>query len=217
MFESQNTFPLFPTMLSVFRIPRDATTRMNTELTDMLDRLIAEAPEHDNPFLQTEHDLHTLPEMMELNGYLMNAVGEILRILSTKHKDMLITGCWANIHPSDNVHRAHSHPNNFLSAVYYVTTPPEGNQIVFYDPRIQHYILTPPVVETNTHNSDHKVFEIEEGMLLVFPSWLVHSVPAGNSKARRISISYNLNFLDFSERISPPRWQANVPTHPGAG
>ena len=51
-------------------------------------------------------------------------------------------------------------------------------------------------------------------MLLLFPSWLVHSVPGSASNERRISISFNINFTDFTGQVSPPRWEANVPTHP---
>ena len=164
--------------------------------------------------MQTAHDLHTLPEMQELNGYFMGAVNEVMGILSTKHKDVEITGCWANIHPSDHTHNLHTHPNNFLSAVYYVTVPPGGREITFYDPRIQQYILTPEFEQSNAHNSERMNIEVEEGMLLLFPSWLVHAVAGSTSNERRISISFNINFTDFTARVSPPRWQPNVPTHP---
>lgn len=215
MFESKNTFPLFPTTLWTFKIPAEDSRRINAELRDLFDRLIAAAPaKKRGPFLQTAHDLHTLPEMHELNRYFMDAVGDVVTLLSTQHKEMEITGCWANIHPSDSVHRAHSHPNNFLSAVYYVTVPEGGHQITFYDPRIQHYILHPVIERSNAYNSEHIFFEVEEGLLLLFPSWLVHSVPAGTSKDPRVSISFNANFTDFNARISPPMWEANLPTRP---
>lgn len=215
MFESKNEFPLFPTTLWTFKIPSDVSDRINTEIRDLLDRLVAAAPAN-NPgaFLQTEHDLHTLPEMQELSGYFMNAVDDVVRLLSTKHKEMEITGCWANIHPSDHIHRPHSHFNNFLSAVYYVTVPQGGNQITFHDPRTQHYIIYPAVERFNRYNSEHGFFEVEEGLLLLFPSWLVHSVPPGTSKEPRISISFNVNFSDFNARVSRPMWVGNVPTHP---
>ena len=216
MFETKTTFPLFPTTLWVFQIPKDTFGRINIELRNKLDQLIEAAPDKNSRggFLQTAHDLHTLPEMQELNGYFMNAVKEVMHNLSTKHQDVEITGCWANIHPSDAMHQAHSHPNNFLSAVYYVTAPEGGRQIMFFDPRIQAFIVAPAVEETNVHNAEHLYFAVEEGMLLIFPSWLVHSVPASPSNERRISISFNVNFTDFNGQISPPRWEANVPTHP---
>ena len=216
MFESKTKVPLFPTMLWTFQIPKDTYSRINTGLRNKLDQLVAAAPDKNSRggFLQTAHDLHTLPEMQELNGYFMNAVNEVIDILSTKTKDVEITGCWANIHPSDSNHQAHSHPNNFLSAVYYVTVPQGGREITFHDPRIQQYHLTPTFEQSNAYNAEHLTVEVEEGMLLLFPAWLVHSVPGSTSNERRISIAFNINFTDFNGRISPPRWQPNVPTHP---
>ncbi len=216
MFQNKTMVPLFPTTLWTFQIPADIFSRINMELRNKLDQLIAAAPDKNSRggFLQTAHDLHTLPEMQELNGYFMNAVNDVIGILSTKQKDVEITGCWANIHPSDSSHKAHSHPNNFLSAVYYVTAPPGGREITFWDPRIQHYIMTPEFEQSNAHNTEHLTIEVEEGMLLLFPSWLVHSVPGSASNERRISISFNINFTDFTGQVSPPRWEANVPTHP---
>lgn len=214
MFENKTMFPLFPTTLWTFKLPADVSGRINMEVRNLLDRLIAESPARNERFLQTGHDLHTLPEMQELNGYFMNAVDEVIRILLPKHKDMEITGCWANIHPSDHFHRAHSHFNNFLSAVYYVTVPEGGNTITFHDPRTQHYVIYPAVERFNRFNSEHLHYGVEEGMILLFPSWLVHSVPAGPRKERRVSIAFNVNFADFSARISPPVWEGNVPTHP---
>jgi hypothetical protein len=35
-----------------------------------------------------------------------------------------LRGSWANLYAPGTVHRAHSHPDNYLSAVYYVRTWP---------------------------------------------------------------------------------------------
>ncbi|MEE8334723.1 MAG: TIGR02466 family protein, partial [Alphaproteobacteria bacterium] len=139
---------------------------------------------------------------------------DVIGVLSPKSKDVEITGCWANIGPSGSSHTSHMHANNFLSAVYYVTVPRGGHRITFYDPRPQIHILAPAVEQVNIHNGDFVNFEAGEGMLLLFPAWLVHSVPVNTGKENRISISFNINFTDFTGRISPPSWAPNLPTHP---
>ena len=217
MFETKTAFPMFPTILWSFKLPEATANRVNGEVSGLLDRLIAAAPHKGNrSFFQTEHDLHTLPEMQELTGIFMAALDEVIRNLAPTEKEMEITGCWGNVHPSNSAHAAHSHPNNFLSGVYYVTVPESGHQITFYDPRLQHYIISPAVERSNGQNSEHVFFEVEEGLLVIFPSWLAHSVPARNTDARRTSIAYNFNFKDFNARIAAPIWQANVPTHPSS-
>jgi len=216
MFQTKKTLPLFPTTIWSFQIPADSSGPINTRLRNKLDQLIAAAPgQIPTGGWQTEHDLHTLPEMEELNGYFMNAVNEAIRALSIKHKDVKITGCWANIGPPGSSHNVHNHPNNFLSAVYYVTVPQGGHRITFHDPRYQIHVLTPVFEKINEHNYVYVNSEVEEGLLLLFPSWLTHSVPVNTSNERRISISFNINFTDFTEQVSPPNWEPDVPTHPG--
>lgn len=217
MFKAKKAFPLFPTTLWSFQLPEEAFRRINAGLVTKLDQLVAAAPDQNHKGgWQTEHDLHTLPEMQELNAFFMDAVNEVLDAVSVKYKDVKITGCWANISPPGGTHVGHMHPNNFLSAAYYVRVPPGANRITFHDPRHQIHILIPAVNQMNVHNSDYVNFEVEEGMLLLFPSWLVHSVPANASEERRISISFNINFTNFTARMSPPTWEPDLPTHPGA-
>ncbi len=215
MFQTKEMVPLFPTTLWSFQIPTDTFGRINTGLRNMLDQLIAAAADQDHKGMwQTEHDLHTLPEMQELTGYFLNAVNDVMGVISTKHNDVEITGCWANISPSGSSHRSHMHANNFLSAVYYVTVPRGGHRITFHDPRVQPRIVVPAVKERNVHNANYVNFEAKEGMLLLFPAWLVHSVPVNTANERRISISFNINFTDFTRQISPASWEPNLSTHP---
>lgn len=47
---------------------------------------------------------------------------------------------------------------------------------------------------------------VEEGMLLVFPAWLPHSVEANASDRLRISVSFKLMFRGYAEHPSGPPW-----------
>ena len=119
---------------------------------------------------------------------------------------MEITACWATVLASGASHRVHSHPNNFLSAVYYVHTCPGADTINFHDPRNQTGVIRPPVVELTAENTDQVVVNVGSGTLLVFPSYLQHSVDANAGDAERVSISFNLMFSDFTRNLSKPLW-----------
>jgi hypothetical protein len=92
---------------------------------------------------------------------------------------------WAVLgQPGDlSLDQPHNHLPYHFSAVYYpkvpALTPPEGN-IVFFDPR-EAFGGGPPAQ-----------LPPQEGMMVLFPSWLKHSVvPLHRATADRISISLN--------------------------
>ena len=119
---------------------------------------------------------------------------------------MEITGCWASLYAPGAAHRAHTHPNNFLSAVYYVRTSSGADTINFHDPRNQTGIIRPPVTELTASNTDQVVVRVTNGTLLVFPSYLQHSVDANASTETRVSVSLNLMFSEFTASLSKPMW-----------
>jgi len=113
-----------------------------------------------------------------------------------------ITGCWANINSAGASHAIHSHPNNFLSGVYYIQTQAGADTVNFHDPRPQTSIIRPPITELTAQNTDQVVVNVSKGTLLMFPAYLSHSVSRNESGQSRISISFNLMFSLFAENLS---------------
>ena len=133
-------------------------------------------------------------------------VTSILRFLRIGHDAFQITGCWATVLAKGASHRMHSHPNNFLSGAYYLRTHPGADSINFHDPRRQTGIIRPPVTELTAENTDQVVVKVRNGTLLMFPSYLEHSVDANASDHERISLSFNVMFSGFTEQLSKPLW-----------
>ena len=156
--------------------------------------------------LQSERHLHQRDEFRGLVGCIRDAAKSVLEFLKTGEGAFEITGLWANMNPNDAWHPVHSHPNNFLSGVYYVRTYEGADTINFHDPRPQTAIIRPPVTELTAENTDQVVVKVSDGTLLMFPSWLPHSVDASASDGTRISISFNIMFSAFAEKISKPLW-----------
>ena len=50
------------------------------------------------------------------------------------------------------------------------------------------------------------VVNIRNGMFLLFPSWLQHSVDANQSADTRISVSFNIMFSAYVDSMSKPLW-----------
>ena len=155
---------------------------------------------------QSGHALHGREELRELCDCVSRAAASVLQFLKIGDAASEITGCWANLYAPCAAHRAHSHPNNYLSAVYYVRTWPGADTINFHDPRSQAGVIRPPVTELTAANTDQVVMQVRNGTLLVFPSYLHHSVDANASGETRVSLSFNLMFSAFTSALSRPLW-----------
>jgi uncharacterized protein (TIGR02466 family) len=79
------------------------------------------------------------------------AVRNVLAFIKVADAPFGITGCWVNVLGQGAAHATHSHPNNFLSGVYYLQTQAGTDTINFHDPRPQTAIVRPPVTELTPH------------------------------------------------------------------
>ena len=60
--------------------------------------------------------------------------------------------------------------------------------------------------ERNPFNAREATIEVVPGRLVMFPSWLTHSVPLNRGDQERISISFNVMFSDYLRLMSKPKW-----------
>ena len=146
---------LFPTVVWRAEIRPDACRRINEAIVAKLAALRrgTAAPAAGRGW-QSGHDLHELDEFHELTESIAVTVRDVLDYLRIGEVAFEITGCWANVNAPGAAHGLHSHPNNFLSGVYYVRVPSGGDTINFHDPRSQARILRPPVVELTADGID---------------------------------------------------------------
>ena len=155
---------------------------------------------------QSNQDLHRLDEFRELVSYINDTVKTILRFLKISYDAFEITGCWATINSRETAHKMHNHPNNYLSGVYYVQTQAGAGTINLHDPRIQTGIIRPPVTKLTAGNTDQVVVKVRPGTLPIFPSYLQHSVDSNTNTEERLSVSFNIMFSSFTEKLSKPLW-----------
>jgi len=198
---------LFPTFVWKARLAPRVYDRINRSVLRRLEEMRRELPPLERGTVwQSVHALHELAPFRTLVACIDQAVDALLAFLRSGAREVVITGCWANLSAPGAQHRMHAHPNNFLSGVYYVQVQEGANTINFHDPRAQVGIIRPPVTELTAYNTDQVVVTVEVGTLLLFPAWLPHSVDANRSERTRISISFNVMFTEFAETVSRPLW-----------
>ena len=103
---------------------------------------------------------------------------------------------WFNINKPGNYNKLHNHRGSLISGVFYIDTPKDCGNSSFerYDDT-QYYL--PENLEKRTVITGSAVsFEAEKGVLLLFPSWLLHQVEPSQSQTPRISMSFNYNMKD---------------------
>ncbi len=103
-----------------------------------------------------------------------------------------ISNMWAIINTGGAANLRHQHGNSTISGAYYVKAPNNCGDIVFYDPRPAPIYSYPNVNKVNFLNAQVNGISPKEGALILFPSFLDHSVNENKSNKERIVISFNI-------------------------
>ena len=205
--QASDVIPMFPTLVWKISLTPELRDAIDTKVMATLESLRRDLPALEpGQGWQSEQTLHEREEFKELNSCVGYGATSILRFLRIGYELVEITACWATVLAKGASHRAHSHPNNFLSGVYYVRVHPGSETINFHDPRRQAHVIRPPVVELTAENTDQVVVRLTNGTLLMFPSYLEHSVDTNLSETERVSVSFNIMFSRFTEELSKPLW-----------
>ena len=109
-----------------------------------------------------------------------------------------ISDMWFNVNYRGSANRQHQHAGSVHSGVYYIKTPENCGRICFTHPSSSiAWSWGPPMIEKyNAFNTNMVTMNPEKNLLLVFPSWLDHSVDPNQSDDIRISLSFNTGFIE---------------------
>ena len=106
-----------------------------------------------------------------------------------------LTEMWAIINKKNNFNIEHTHPNNYLSAAYYVKAPENCGSFIVTNPNsVSRERITASERKTE-FNQNIAQIKPNEGDLLLFPAYLPHSVGMNLSDEDRIVISFNVDIL----------------------
>ena len=103
-----------------------------------------------------------------------------------------ISNMWTIINTGGSTNSRHQHGNSTISGAYYVRAPKNCGDIVFYDPRPAPVFYYPTAVSSNLLNAQVNGITPKEGALILFPSYVDHSVNENLSNEERIVISFNI-------------------------
>ena len=119
---------------------------------------------------------------------------------------------WANILDRGGLNVRHNHPNCHLSGVFYAKAPIGAGKLRIYSPQRfpdsmdnvnPDTVVEVPLRFPNRLSSSMIDLRIEDGLLVLFPAYLVHEVIANEAQEERISVAFNiLPLLNDTQRAA---------------
>ena len=138
---------------------------------------------------QSKDELYSLPkEFHELQSKIDNSVKQVCH--ETNMPPLKMDNVWYNVNPPGSYNAIHNHIGCVISGVYYVDVPNDNmGDIEFYrDDDAEYYLGNN---ESTAFGTAKTIYKSETNVLLLFPSWLKHSVQGNLSTQNRISMSFN--------------------------
>ena len=140
----------------------------------------------------SQTNMHEMPQFKPLVNELFKMQHEIFK-QEWLDRQPRLGNMWANINYKSGYNKPHIHPNSLFSGVYYVQAEPNCGKIVLYDPRpgIQSNMPVRIKGQPPEHLWREVHLDAKVNRIIMFPSWLWHSVEPNESNNIRISVSFN--------------------------
>jgi uncharacterized protein (TIGR02466 family) len=199
---------LFPTPIARFQLPNAAEINpalesaiLEREKTDKSGKRsnIGGWQSADNLVDWQEAEFVDLVDSMRCA--VMNMVSIVTQI--TVFEAAINIVAWANINRSGAYNQVHTHPGNHWSGVYYVTDGVFTGEEIEYPGHLQHHDPRERADMCWHPNAPFgKPVRVppKAGQMVLFPSWLAHSVNVFYSETTRISIAFNAQLMNFKQQ-----------------
>ncbi len=106
--------------------------------------------------------------------------------------EIYVTQSWLNQSKTTEFHPRHRHPNSIISGVLFLDQNNDGQLPPIRCHRSQQmFPVDFSFSELSEFNANSREFDVEQGMLMLFPSLLEHDVDKNGSDQIRSSISFN--------------------------
>ena len=199
MENNYKVIPIFPTPIFYTKLPNSLSI-----ITSFFDKQEMLSKEND-PLNYGERSKNTYildqPECVDLKNYILTQVLKFGSTILNYNYDLYkITQSWISIKHPGQSHISHTHPNSLISGVIYYGDFVDNTSLIQFDnPKLYspafnvlrpEYNLKSP--NLNPYSYDSFSPQIEPGVLILFESNLLHSVPLNKTNIPRKSLSFNI-------------------------
>jgi uncharacterized protein (TIGR02466 family) len=198
MADTEHVLRLFPTPVIIKHVA--GANELNAELENVIRKRMAS----DEGLKKSNlGGWHSKTDFLDWAGDAGRLVAQEIVGLANTHtvgpKGQLINpqwriAAWANVSGGGHSNIAHSHGAAYWSSVYYVRVDQgSGGQLLLHDPRMPALRMHAPALQFGRCGPEGMArIKPVEGQIVLFPSWLSHSVEPWAGEGERISVALNL-------------------------
>jgi uncharacterized protein (TIGR02466 family) len=186
---------LFPTPVFTYDLPN--CEALNAPLLSAVAKLREIDPGQQRSNVHGWHSstphLPKLPEFAPVIKQTLEVLKGAVEGMGYQNMGLVLANSWIVVNPKGASNAEHCHPRAFISGAYYIQVSSEGlAPLVFHDPR-EVKVFSEPVGkhQETMYTVDQVGVQARAGRLVLFPSWLRHSVLPNPSETERIVFSFN--------------------------
>jgi hypothetical protein len=131
-----------------------------------------------------------------LLDYINNTSREYLNLIGYDPQCYIEITSWLQYNPPGSYFVRHDHYGALISGVLYLEVPENSGDILFHSPletrRVSNTFFERVKKEDTEYNFSHVRYSPIVGEMLIFESWLHHTVRQNKSNGNRISVSFNI-------------------------
>lgn len=152
-----------------------------------------ETPRSNIAGYQSPDTLHFVPELRPLFEYICQMAFKASADLDFIDCDIALTSAWLNVNDSRQCMNSEHVHGEVFSGVFYLQAPEESGKLSIVNPGINRmWKGCALAMQKNQFTGESIRIEPVEGNILLFPSYVPHSVETNNHDEERISISFNI-------------------------
>jgi len=142
---------------------------------------------------QSPETLHHVAELRPLFEYICQMAFRAAADLDFIECDIALTSAWLNVNDSRQCMNSEHVHGDVFSGVFYLQAPEGSGKLSLVNPGINRMWDGCKLVnQKNQFTGESIRIEPVEGNIILFPSYLPHSVETNNHDEERISISFNI-------------------------
>jgi uncharacterized protein (TIGR02466 family) len=194
MHNDHEIIELFPTPVYATRLPE----RLSSVISFFDNQKLNEEADEDN-YGQHSKDTYILdhPECKDLSSFILQEVYKFgSDILGYDYDSYKFSQSWVSYKQPGQHHSAHTHPNSLISGVFYYGPIQPNTPAINFHKSVgglnASYIKPKVKLKVSKYLETNSAFNVEPGLMILFPSHLMHSVPVNKTDVVRCSLAFNV-------------------------